>query len=179
MTDIPKAAIEAGAAAIYATMSRYPLSKAGETANRVCREEAEAAIRAALPHLDDAATRLADAYQIVGALAASLGVMDTPEVQSALDYLSGKAGAECPLPFVAPDLWRPIETAPKDGTVILVAITGGRRDTIVTAYWEPDTKEWWLANTDYDDYFASCIAEIMIGEVTHWMPLPEPPKEGR
>lgn len=164
MTEIPKAAIEAGAAAIYATMSRYPLSKAGETANRVCREEAEAAIRAALPHLDDAATRLADAYQIVGALAASFGVMDTPEVQSALDYLSGKAGAECPLPFVAPDLWRPIETAPLNENLIL-------------GWYESWPRRHWTTQVAWAGRDNKPGCGYLHGYATHWMPLPEPPKE--
>jgi len=55
--------------------------------------------------------------------------------------------------------WQPIETAPKDGSIIIV--DGG------TAYWHRGYASWF-----------SCSAQRPIDwNVTHWMPLPEPPKE--
>jgi hypothetical protein len=58
--------------------------------------------------------------------------------------------------------WKPIETAPKDGT------------TIIT--WEPDGKgvyfEWW----DEDSWYYDEEWGNGSKNPTHWMPLPEPPK---
>jgi hypothetical protein len=70
--------------------------------------------------------------------------------------------------------WRPIETAPKDGTRVLVYATmrgaalGGHdrgKDYgtwIVIAAWEPDYGFWVDGS--------QCTPEP-----THWMPLPAPP----
>jgi len=62
--------------------------------------------------------------------------------------------------------WQPIETAPKDGTVILTLRKNGR---IAPAVW-------------YDNPFGdkNTVIDNSSGKwwtVTHWMPLPEPPKE--
>ena len=54
--------------------------------------------------------------------------------------------------------WREIETAPHDGTNILVSHKGA--DWVFVARW---FKGYWKANSVY------C-------KPTHWMPLPEPPK---
>lgn len=63
--------------------------------------------------------------------------------------------------------WQPIETAPKDGTVVLVWGTHnrcpGNPRHPYPARW---SNGWWLAEGN---------AGIDYG--THWMPLPEPPKE--
>jgi hypothetical protein len=55
--------------------------------------------------------------------------------------------------------WQPIETAPKDQRDVLV-LSGG---FIMIAYFDNDT--WWAMNG------------FGLDDVTHWMPLPEPPKE--
>lgn len=58
--------------------------------------------------------------------------------------------------------WNPIETAPKDGTEVWVYVApreGLRGFQCVCAY-HPDAG--WCADE--------------LREVTHWMPLPEPPK---
>lgn len=75
--------------------------------------------------------------------------------------------------------WQPIETAPKDGTFVLLC--GGTGDyssdrgwpfpPVVVAQWVnlPLHKHWRYASYDSGYY----------GEVenpTHWMPLPEPPR---
>lgn len=69
--------------------------------------------------------------------------------------------------------WQPISTAPKDGTWILAIIAG---------FWEmnipyiPDVVSW----NDESGGWNFCEEE---GEIdkdwkpTHWMPLPEPPKD--
>lgn len=55
--------------------------------------------------------------------------------------------------------WQPIETAPKDGTVIIVYAP----DFFQTAAW---TDEKWTN-----------AANSWLEDVTHWMPLPKPPQE--
>lgn len=57
--------------------------------------------------------------------------------------------------------WLPIESAPKDGTSILVW-----DGSATIAHWLGD--EW--VNECSDEY-------LMVSPVTHWMPLPEPPAE--
>ena len=84
--------------------------------------------------------------------------------------------------------WQPIETAPKDGTSILIYTTGrhwregwsdeefgegNKNPEVMEASWQPwysDEMEGWMpANLDeeYGRFY----------EATHWMPLPEPPKD--
>ena len=63
-------------------------------------------------------------------------------------------------------LWQPIETAPKDGETIL--IYGAFYDDVALrdvrfAYWEEVTQAWEIEGE-----------EII---ATHWMPLPEGPRE--
>ena len=63
--------------------------------------------------------------------------------------------------------WRDIETAPKDGTRILV-----KGDCTIVAGWQfiysADCYGWAIVN---DAWMPERIA-------THWMPLPTPPSEG-
>lgn len=62
--------------------------------------------------------------------------------------------------------WQPIETAPKDGTTVLVELAG---DPPTTAYF---SEEWgWLLATPGGG------ATDRRCNPTHWMPLPESPKE--
>lgn len=63
--------------------------------------------------------------------------------------------------------WRPIATAPKDGTKILVTEIGFGRDATNCAFWRDDAGEWW-----------SVPSGRVYRNLTHWMPLPNPPKEG-
>lgn len=61
--------------------------------------------------------------------------------------------------------WRPIETAPKDGTLVLLSIGGEVHIGLFTNGWGgPD---WY----DYDEKGAFMF------EPTHWMPIPPPPAE--
>ena len=62
-------------------------------------------------------------------------------------------------------MWQPIETAPKTKKRIL-AIKG---KTIKIVVWYPVLKEWGNPQEWGDDG---------TWKPTHWMPLPEPPKEG-
>ena len=56
--------------------------------------------------------------------------------------------------------WQPIETVPKDGTAIL-AWTGHSHEIVE---WDVDSKAWLT------------MEDALSRRVTHWMPLPEPPK---
>lgn len=60
--------------------------------------------------------------------------------------------------------WRPIATAPKDGTAVIVcgATWGGYE-----AFYKDG--EWWTM-----DQGTMTVTEL-ITSPTHWMPLPEPP----
>ena len=96
------------------------------------------------------------------------------------------------LPAVASDLarnelsgWRPIETAPKDGTLVLVYNTlnngtitsidgkiavarySHQHDGLEESLWEYGT---YYSENSKDNQGAYLIS------ATHWMPLPEPPK---
>lgn len=65
--------------------------------------------------------------------------------------------------------WKPIDTAPKDGTHVLVYRSLlGKSDCIVEAWWKADVfgDMCWGANGwTYPDF----------SPPTHWMPLPAPP----
>lgn len=63
--------------------------------------------------------------------------------------------------------WQPISTAPKDGTGILAWIPDWT--TTMVVFWKES--RWWMP-VGYDGLMS------MRGDppITHWMPLPEPPK---
>lgn len=74
--------------------------------------------------------------------------------------------------------WKTIDSAPKDGTVVLL---------FCPKSWDSEGVRvgWWCTspaehNFDdsgwYDDESASHDVSDLYGEPTHWMPLPEPPK---
>lgn len=65
--------------------------------------------------------------------------------------------------------WQPIETAPKDGTTILILVSyGGKRRPAIT-HWNDHFQEWdrFLGESPYYMPFTE--------GVTHWMPIQEPP----
>jgi hypothetical protein len=79
-------------------------------------------------------------------------------------YLMGKAAGA--------STWQPIETAPKDGTNVLLV---NRRGNIAAGLWRDglfgERGGWWLRggnapNTFFNDHHGP----------THWMPLPAAPK---
>lgn len=61
------------------------------------------------------------------------------------------------------DMWQPIETAPRDGTIIL-AYDGCSVQSIT---WREDR---WVTDWDHDPTYEDG------GSPTHWMPLPEAPE---
>ena len=60
-------------------------------------------------------------------------------------------------------LWQPIATAPRDGTTILVYEPG----FFQTAAWESDE-----FRAGWTNAYSSWL-----GDITHWMPLPEGPRK--
>jgi hypothetical protein len=75
------------------------------------------------------------------------------------------------------DKWQPIETAPKNGSDILIAVDYGGTIDVVAAFWFAPWLIWHaqdsrgaVINEDTDEMFG-------IGSAlpTHWMPLPLPP----
>lgn len=77
-----------------------------------------------------------------------------------------------------PDDWRSIETAPKDGTSVLLCDADEPRGAVfVIGYWGrelgyPSVSEpSWRVRWDESDFGGGYDA-------THWMPLPLPPRSG-
>ena len=73
--------------------------------------------------------------------------------------------------------WLPIESAPKDGSEILIWKPSS---TVCIAHWEVDPQwhwdgEWpcWAVFMADDDFYSIYLDADW---PTHWMPLPEPPK---
>jgi len=67
--------------------------------------------------------------------------------------------------------WQPIETAPKDGTMIDLLCSGTR---IADCYYEDckiTNKTWHYCYFDWEQETVFC------SNPTHWMPLPKPPEE--
>lgn len=63
--------------------------------------------------------------------------------------------------------WRPIETAPKDGSTILV----WNGQLVFDVWWWEEDGAWVDGATDaYDDY-------TQYTGLTHWQPLPAPPED--
>jgi hypothetical protein len=61
--------------------------------------------------------------------------------------------------------WQPIETAPKDGTDIIVSDSG---ELVSVAFFCEDT-EMWFDSMNHNGY------DHTVRNPTHWMPLPAPP----
>ncbi|RVQ21809.1 DUF551 domain-containing protein [Sinorhizobium meliloti] len=84
--------------------------------------------------------------------------------------------------------WQPIETAPKDGTPIVVLrpkCDFGRYARVVVAQWGDEQQAFiWAEHFDVfeddmdekDEKGFYVFDPFESNEFTHWMPLPEPPK---
>lgn len=84
--------------------------------------------------------------------------------------------------------WKPIETAPQDGTPILLAGVGPMGCSV--GWWEFGDEQW-MVNAiplaedqtiafDWNEkpamFFCVYAIEEYMGVPTHWQPLPEPPQ---
>lgn len=84
---------------------------------------------------------------------------------------------------LAKQRWQPIETAPKDGTVIICAAIGhsNRFDGDTMEVIEDQTPRVWWASSGWwsDKYgrFWDGLEPSGFASLSHWMPLPEPPKD--
>lgn len=85
------------------------------------------------------------------------GVPFVPSGLSKPEELEGQQPSPVPA-----DGWRPIETAPKDGTEVLTYRKAGLR---AVALWDVDYGHWLVPDGAY------------LRDVTHWQPLPPPPQE--
>lgn len=66
--------------------------------------------------------------------------------------------------------WQPIETAPKDGTRVLVAEEDDN-ESIGVAYWFCGSED-----QDAGWYSSACVDDVTMFYPTHWIPLPQPPQ---
>ena len=64
--------------------------------------------------------------------------------------------------------WQPMDTAPKDGTTVLVVV----RDTVMTAWYSENTGLW-----PHSDEFNDDGEACNVGLPSCWMLLPELPGE--
>lgn len=86
--------------------------------------------------------------------------------------------------------WQPIETAPRDGTRILVYVPDS--ENVLSVYWDAEfTFRYDEAKASVDEKYAGehdgawtddavesfAYEEKASYSPTHWMPLPDPPKE--
>jgi hypothetical protein len=88
------------------------------------------------------------------------------ELESELEAV-GAGGVSGPLvgiaapPAAQAEGWRPISTAPRDGTEVLADTSGLGR---VVVYWDDEESQW-----------GTGLGYLDRGAPTHWMPLPPPP----
>ena len=88
------------------------------------------------------------------------------ELESELEAV-GAGGVSGPLvgraspPTAQAEGWRPISTAPRDGTEVLADTSGLG---LVVVYWDDDESQW-----------GTGLGYLERGAPTHWMPLPPPP----
>lgn len=66
--------------------------------------------------------------------------------------------------------WKPIKSAPKDGAVLKLNHPNWERP--INGYWDEGDGEWVAENLTY-----VLGPNLHCEDPTHWMPLPEPPKE--
>lgn len=108
----------------------------------------------------------ASAYQVAMQLAALKAELEQDQKQLQAELKAAKAHLAYAERMAEQYKWQPIETAPKDGTSILVAVYEENGD-----YWGEDivawnpTNGWDSAGYDWDH-----------SQITNWMPLPEPPE---
>lgn len=75
--------------------------------------------------------------------------------------------------------WQPIETAPRDGTTVLIFVPGAERRRVREAWWArpyeaaPDDRCWWAAPSTPGGNPRDGMT--LPEHATHWAPMPLPP----
>jgi hypothetical protein len=101
-----------------------------------------------------------------------------------------RAAVKLAAPVAQAEPWQPIETAPKDGRKLVLSYTNSHgKHRTVFGCWVTDEEAaetdadgvgleagWYESIDNWPDYTQVAIHE---GEPTHWMPLPQPPKENK
>lgn len=75
--------------------------------------------------------------------------------------------------------WQPIETAPKDGTEVLACAIDYPEDISIVSFRRGHYGNTWVGMCDgvpAIEAQGDTFTEYHTPFVTHWMPLPEPPK---
>lgn len=70
-------------------------------------------------------------------------------------------------------LWRLIKTAPKDGTKIDLWVNNKR---LTNVWWGKRSRSWLKGDSWCYECDDGWISNIGLSEPTHWMPIPEGPK---
>jgi hypothetical protein len=76
--------------------------------------------------------------------------------------------------------WQPIETAPKDGTDVIVMYMHIETQCVFNAFYASEGHGWEKRDVGWWSYEHSEVSRILLNDFmtpTHWMPLPPPPKE--
>lgn len=72
--------------------------------------------------------------------------------------------------------WQPIETAPKDGTAILLWEQYSAAPFV--GWWVPSCQEWTVSKEHVSaegGWDGANVVDLLVAPITHWMPLPKPP----
>ena len=81
-------------------------------------------------------------------------------------------------PVAQAEQWQPIETAPKDGSTIM--LWERYESEPFFGFWWEGRDRWRASTTHYDTDGNACVIDRIYSDgVTHWMPLPQPPKENQ
>jgi hypothetical protein len=72
--------------------------------------------------------------------------------------------------------WRSIETAPRDGTLILGCCRGPEKWSDV-GFWHDGSQNYRQTAGWYEECYRGDLLTARPVQPTHWMPLPEPPHE--
>lgn len=102
------------------------------------------------------------------------GTMMTYEGKRKCDFMLRDPDNERPVG------WQPIDTAPKDGTRILICVTHEEKEpNIGVGQWYEPSKhwpgDWWWDGCSPNVEWSEPISEMNFGTPTHWMQLPEAP----
>jgi len=79
--------------------------------------------------------------------------------------------------------WQPIETAPRDGSEFLAYDSRTKRQDVchMRNFSLSDVKNWVCQPSQFDGEYGPDNNDFGYewGDITHWMPLPPPPKDAQ